>query len=279
MKTKLYVSSFIVLILSACGGYEAAYSPAPNDTAIVGGTMTAKDNIISQYVVLIYDNPTKTYCTGALISKRLILTAAHCVGKGAEGLTLAFGLNPLAGQYVMKKAHKVATHDKYKKLNSTERNDIALISMKEDAPASYRPLTLPDSKFPLSKDLIFTAAGYGRISGKKTSADDTQGSGKLRHVDLTISHFSSDETQFYINQEDGKGICNGDSGGPALMRYSGKDYVVGVASAISWTVPGEVKASQKSQYIDNKDLCKDKSIYMNVIKYRQWIDDNSKKLL
>lgn len=279
MKTKLYVSSLIVLTLSACGYSESGYSPRPEDAAIVGGFTTNKGNTISNYVVLIYDNPTKTYCTGTLIRKNLILTAAHCVGAGPEGLSLAFGLNPLSGTYTLRKAHKTALHDKYKKMNSTDRNDVALISFKEALPANYRPVNLPDSKFPLSKGLTFTAAGYGRISGKKTSVNDTQGSGLLRNVDVSISHFSVDETQFYIDQKNGKGICNGDSGGPALMRYAGKDYVVGVASAISWTVPDEVKADERNQYIQNKDVCKEKSIYMNVKSFLPWIELNSKKLL
>jgi hypothetical protein len=63
------------------------------------------------------------------------------------------------------------------------------------------------------------------------------------------------------------------------MRYQGKDYVVGVASAVSWTVPDEVKADERNQYIQNKDVCKEKSIYMNVKNFRTWIDTESKKLL
>ncbi|WP_347358237.1 serine protease [Bdellovibrio sp.] len=279
MKAKLYVGSLIVLTLSACAEPQDSFSPAPEENAIVGGANTSKNDTISNYVVLIYDNPTKTYCTGTLIKKNLILTAAHCVGAKASDLSLAFGINPLSGNYVLRQAYKTATHDKYKKQNSKDRNDLGLISLKESLPSNYRPVELPDSTFPLKKGHVFTAAGYGRISGKRSTPTDTQGSGQLRNVDLTISQLSQDETQFYIDQRNGKGICSGDSGGPALMRYQGKDYVVGVASAVSWTVPDEVKADERNQYIQNKDVCKEKSIYMNVKNFRTWIDTESKKLL
>ncbi|WP_295905235.1 S1 family peptidase [uncultured Bdellovibrio sp.] len=279
MKTKLYVSSLIVLALTACGGSQSAIDTLVDSDAIVGGKDTTKDNVISKYVVLIYDNPTKTYCTGLLIKKDVILTAAHCVGADYKGLTLAFGLKPLSGDYVMRSAAKTWVHDKYKKSNSADRNDIALILIKGNAPDGYQTLLLPDSSFPLKAGYTFTAAGYGRISGKKVPSTDTQGSGFLRNVDLKIDSMSANESQFYVDQKSGQGICSGDSGGPALMRYQGKDYVVGIASAISWSVPSEIREDEKKQYIDNKDVCAEKSIYMNVKQYRTWIDDGLKKLL
>ncbi len=101
----------------------------------------------------------------------------------------------------------------------------------------------------------------------------------LRNVDLQIESFNQNATQFYVNQRSLKGICNGDSGGPAIMRYNNKDYVIGVASAISWSIPGEIKADERDEYLENKDLCAEKSIYMNVKKFRSWIFENSQKLL
>ncbi|WP_374075735.1 trypsin-like serine protease [Bdellovibrio bacteriovorus] len=278
-KTKLYVSSLIVLALTACGGSQSEVDTQVYDAAIVGGKDTTKDNVISKYVVLIYDNPTKTYCTGLLIKKDVILTAAHCVPSGYKSLTLAFGIKPLAGDYVMKQAANMVVHDKYKKENSNDRNDLALILIKGNAPEGYKTLLLPGADFPLKAGYGFTATGYGRISGKKVPSSDTQGSGYLRHVELKIDSFNANESQFYVDQKSGRGICSGDSGGPALMRYEGQDYVVGIASAISWTLPDEIHEDEKKQYIENKDVCLEKSIYMNVKKHRTWIDAGLKKLL
>ncbi|WP_374021181.1 hypothetical protein [Bdellovibrio bacteriovorus] len=71
MKTKLYVSSFIVLLLAACGGPNGVENINFNpEDAIIGGKETTRDNVLSKYVVLIHDGPTKTYCTGTLIKKK-----------------------------------------------------------------------------------------------------------------------------------------------------------------------------------------------------------------
>lgn len=282
MKTKLYVSSLLVFTLTACGGSlsEVENFTYETDAAIVGGKDTTKENVISKYVVLIYDNPTKTYCTGLLIQKNIILTAAHCIKSDQAGLSLAFGLKPLSGDYTLRQAAKVLTHPLYKKNNTQDRNDLALILVKGDAPSGTQLLQIPGEEFPLKKGLLFTATGYGRTSGKKdNTGKDTQGSGSLRHVELMIESVAEDESQFYVDQKAGKGICSGDSGGPALMRYNGKDYVVGIASAISWTVPSELDGNERKEYIENKDVCSEKSIYMNVKKFRSWILEGSQSLL
>lgn len=281
MKTKLYVSSFIVLLLAACGGPNGVENIHFNpEDAIIGGKETTRDNVLSKYVVLIHDGPTKTYCTGTLIKKNVILTAAHCIPSGPATLSLAFGLKPLAGQYILRQAARAIPHPDYKKQSANDRDDVALILIKGDAPRGFEPALLPDDNFPFKAGLGFTATGYGRTSGKTpVQKSDTQGSGTLRHVDLLIDSISKDDAQFYVNQKWNKGICNGDSGGPAMMRYQGKDYLVGVASATSWSVPSEITESEREEYIRKKDFCSEKSIYMSVKKYRPWIEKESKKLL
>lgn len=280
MKTKLYVCSLLVFILAACSDSNHGVDIDSETGFIIGGKLLKREDIVSKYVVLLYDNASRTYCTGTLIHKNVVLTAAHCVGQSASQVSLAFGLNPLSGAYDLRTGLKSIVHDKYSKTNSRQRNDLALLSFKGDLPITYRTVSFIDKKFPLELNYVFTAAGYGRTSGVKSNVKtDTQGSGQLRAVDLTIQSFTDDKSQFYVNQYNGLGICNGDSGGPALMRYNNKDYVVGVASAISWSVPEEISDDQRSEYLENKDYCKDRSIYMNLQIHADWINTNLKKLL
>lgn len=279
MKTNLYVLSFIVLCLTACG-YSGSHEniDAPTE-AIIGGQETPKEHMTSRYLALIHDKLTDSYCTAMLIRKNVLLTAGHCIKSSPDQLTVAFGNRPLAGQYVMRQAAKVLVHPEYKNHN-VNRNDIALVVLKENAPAGYEPLAIPNESFKFEPGMKFTASGYGRITGiLDPTGRDTQGSGYLRHVELEVEIFSDDENQFYVDQSEGKGICNGDSGGPAMMRYKGRDYAVGVASAISWLVPGELSDQAKKEYLEKQNVCAHKSIYISVKQYREWINESIRSLL
>jgi secreted trypsin-like serine protease len=47
-------------------------------------------------------------------------------------------------------------------------------------------------------------------------------------VDLTELHFSA--TEFSVNQENGIGVCRGDSGGPAYLKTTERFYLAGITS-------------------------------------------------
>ena len=279
MKTNLYVLSFIVLCLTACGNSHHNENLENINEAIIGGQETPKDHLASRYLALIYDKATDNYCTAMLIRKNILLTAGHCIKSSADQITVAFGNRPLAGDYVMRQADKVLVHPGYKNHN-VNRNDLALVLIKDSAPAGYEPLAIPEETFVVEPGMMFTAAGYGRITGvTDPTGRDTQGSGFLRHVNLQIDGFSEDGTQFYVDQTNGKGICHGDSGGPAMMRFKGKDYAIGIASAISWLVPGELSDKAKKEYLEKQNVCAHKSIYISVKQYRDWINDSINNLL
>lgn len=277
LKMNLYVLVSITLSLAACGNSNHSETPKHPSNGIVGGLETSKESLPARYLALIYDKPTESYCTAMLVHKRVLLTAGHCIKSTAANMTLAFGTRPLTGDYVIREASQILIHPLYKN-NNINRNDLALVLIKGEAPAGYQSLALPEESFPLSANLAFTAAGYGRITGV-ADPKGGHGSGLLRHVELKIDSFSQDQSQFYVDQSVGKGICNGDSGGPAMMRYQDLDYVVGIASAISWLVPGELSEKAKKEYLEKHDVCSHKSIYISTKKYRLWIENGLKELL
>lgn len=279
MKTNLYVLSLIVLCLNACAKSSTDEKINRLGDGIVGGRETAKTHLTSRYLALIFDKPTESYCTAMLIRKNILLTAAHCIKSNVANLTVAFGNRPMAGQYVMHEASRILVHPQYKN-QSIDRNDLALILLKSDAPKGYEPLAIPNETFPLKAGQTFTASGYGKISGiSDPHSPDHQGSGYLRHVELKVDSISADQSQFYVDQSQGKGICNGDSGGPAMMRLHDRDYAIGIASAISWLVPSELSDKAKKEYMEKQDVCAHRSIYINTKNYHTWIEDGIKELI
>ena len=240
----------------------------PVDSIIGGVELSAQDDA-ARYVVMLYDEDLKKLCTGTLIAPQLVITAGHCVGKKQNGITLAFGVNPMSGQYVRRRSVAFKVHDLYNAAKN--QNDLAIIRFMGEAPNGYQPAYVAPAGFPVKAPYAFSAVGYGRYSGLPPSSEkDGQGSGRLRSTDLHIKTLSKDEKIFMVGQNMGRGICSGDSGGPALMRLNGKDYIVGVASAVVWSKTN----SQKS-----RDVCSDRSMYMNVSRYGVWIRETSQYLL
>ncbi len=281
MKTKLlYVGSIVVFILSGCQNNGGDFTPGTSqESAIVGGSETGTNNPAGRTVVFLYDGSTNMSCTGTLIANNLILTAAHCIGP-TKKVTVAFGSNPLQGPYDLRNSTGVVVHDKYNKAGTEDRNDLALVSFNGGLPDGFIVARLPIPSLDVQAKQTFLALGYGRTSGKKPAVDtDMQGSGVLRQVGLQVDSVSPNKTQFRVDQSTGSGICNGDSGGPALVKNQNAYYVVGIASAILWTVPKELSADEKETYLDQKDLCMEKSIYINISEYLTWICDSSKQLL
>ncbi|XGC80500.1 trypsin-like serine protease [Bdellovibrio bacteriovorus] len=277
-------SSFSILLCFAfaslsigCGMQSSEFDNSPG-AAIIGGAQSTQKQSWSKNVALIYNKSTNTHCTGFLIKQNIILTAAHCLGIDEKDTTIAFGIRPMDGTYIKRGVHSVLSHDLYKK-DGTNRHDVALIRLIGNAPVGYYPIALPPEELNISAGTEFTATGYGRISGKfEANPKATHGTGYLRHVQTKIESVSVDQSEFYVNQTLAKGICSGDSGGPAIFRYKNADYAIGIASAISWTTPVEMTEEERKAFMLNKDLCSEKSIFMNIKKYLPWIQEHSQKL-
>lgn len=214
------------LALAACGpvDLESPATPAASrDDAIVGGTVTTGDPNVFMLIIQA-NNGTGSLCTGTLIDRRTILTAAHCVDPSILGATSAqlIATNaPSESQIVLGvNTWNVTETRHHPNWNSaTLSGDIALALL--DTAPNVTPK--PWNQTAVSGGQAVRSVGYGT-----TGASDT-GSGVKRTVDLVINQATS--TLIFVGNGVDKGICHGDSGGPTFRTFSdGVERVVGVHS-------------------------------------------------
>lgn len=220
---------------------------------IIGGSLVnANDPIAASTVGLMIRTQEGTGgCTGSIIAKNLILTAAHCVVDKqkrvlpAGNFQIVFGTNMQLPAPTIT-AWGVAVHGNYNGLNGIDKYDVALIAFDGELPNGYRPAKLIRQEDEPEIGEIVTLAGFGVTNG----FNDT-GSGTLRKADVRVLDFLG-ETEVMMDQRYGKGACRGDSGGPAFIKRGSEYHVFGVTSR-------------------GAQLCNDTGIYTSVNAYADFI--------
>lgn len=251
------------LLLSACSGQQRLPAPAnlQPENSIMGGQKVLESFLMAPYVAMIYGEKAsgESYiCTGTFISESTILTAKHCISQDVTKMSVIFGVTPL--QDFQSVAIPVTSSVVFLGINKSDikRNDIALIFFSGGLPREARIAKIYTNKNEDLKFRSFWALGYGRTEGLEDSKDSSENLGILREVRL---HPSWQKDVFEVNQAQGKGVCFGDSGGPALVRNAmGVVFVIGVVSAVITNPSGKAV-----------DSCGFKSLYMRADRYTEWI--------
>ena len=229
-------------------------------------------------------------CTGSLIDKRMVLTAAHCLAApGIVDIVVIF--SPRMDEAVTQKryVHAVAIDfnenfgpadgDHSAFTDGKPWNDVGLIKLEGDAPSEISLAQLPteDDFNALKPGVGLTFAGYGVttpivnevkvIGGHKqvTPVGGPDTANVLRYVDnIKIIKVTGDKKEIELDQEHGaRGACHGDSGGPAyLKKTDGSMVVVGITS-------------RGTNLIGN---CDEQNVYTSVFGQLDWIKTHSAAL-
>ena len=197
-------------------------------------------------------------CTGSLIERDVVLTAAHCIAdEGLRRVVVLLALDDVkVTQEQVIEGINARIHPEYAPTDDKSKvwNDIAVVKLETPAPADFKLAVLPTAETvkQLTKGSKLTLAGYGITNavirkvlkdknGKVVVGKDGQpqtielpgrGSGTLRRVsNIAVTGVTADQKEISFNQENLRGACHGDSGGPALLQLKDGSYIqVGVTS-------------------------------------------------
>jgi hypothetical protein len=203
-------------------------------SAIKGGVSSVDPAGLRRYVVQI-KGPGGTQCSGTIVAKRLVLTAAHCFLAG-HGDYLIRGLDPHF-RFRFANAVQVALHPDFDVAalgTDAPLNDIALLKADRDFPAWLQPAPLASGLANGGEFVDVTVAGFGMNRDHVVSS-----AGRLREMRFAMldQMIDSSKLLFLLDRSTRSknrraAICRGDSGGPVFRREGSHYVLVGVVSAV-----------------------------------------------
>ncbi|KAK2713943.1 venom protease-like [Artemia franciscana] len=183
-------------------------------------------------VILLYHN--RMVCGGTLISRRHILTAAHCVAE-VHPYAVRFGVTDHFSPGLDLPISKITINKEYNK--ALIFKDISLLTLPRDIQFTekIRPICLPHIDYGKTEDLRGRTAvvvGYGKPKFTEPAT------GRLKEIKLPVVSLSECQLFYHSRIDDnvicaGKGhkaVCHGDSGGPLMTLEKGRYFLAGVVS-------------------------------------------------
>ncbi|CBW25644.1 putative protease [Halobacteriovorax marinus SJ] len=243
-----------LLILSSCSKSEQAASGAGKEliaSSIYGGDRVEEGkwkSVVSISKLNYKDEVTTSFCTGTLIDKKTVLSAAHCFKRVKDYYLRSAAItldNIDAKERSFIRIKNVRIHPDYTGENSA--SDFALIDLESEANVS------DDEILP-----IYTSTDYEKGQGV-----ELVGFGKTEAGTNGIKFEVSTQIREDLQTEfsaggNGKDTCAGDSGGPLFIKN--EEGIFALAGVTSRTPD------------DANSYCGDKTIYGKAAHAMKWIE-------
>ncbi|QDK45834.1 hypothetical protein DOM22_12075 [Bdellovibrio sp. ZAP7] len=272
--TQVALSLLALTLIAGCQGTNpGAQVELTNETGIVGGEPIAKNSSLIKHAVgllILRKDESQTTCSAVIIRKDLILTARHCL-TNAKLVYVMFTNDMHSKDYYYLNS---TTFISYEKNPDTGKDaDLALIKVRGDLAPGYEPINMPTETIRAKPGLDIIHIGFGQSKSIANSPTDEKGWGILRTVKQKVLYMydimEKNSQSFVVDQSNLKGICYGDSGGPAYTVSNGKYYLVGINEG---TLAGYNKDP------NDTDTCHGRSLLVDVFATKKWILDNAAKL-
>jgi secreted trypsin-like serine protease len=226
-----HASLFTILATLALGcGDVVSIAASDRETtasthdAIVGGTTDGNDRGVVALYAETHDGG--ALCTATVIAPTVLLTAAHCVCPDELGQDARFhmyaGSDATAAAAVeWTSIAEVHWDQAFDAKHPQHGHDIGVAIL--SAPTRVKPVPVNVDAIPGSaKGTSIRVVGFGESQAKSHDGAGIRRQTKLRLVDF-------DDTILELDSNSGD-TCEGDSGGPAIMRIGGVEKVVGITS-------------------------------------------------
>lgn len=229
----VYLMPFMFLL--GCSSQSPSQVTLLNDqTGIIGGSEAiAGDEVTlsTAALVTVEDGKVHTTCTGTLIAKDLILTAAHCVTYPRQ-IYVWFGaslpkaedlpnLISVSGKSIHPEFKYVQKGSFITGYYTTAVNDMALLRLESEAPEGTVTRPILDETSTIYGGDRLLLAGYGIVEDDYMFGRQTG----LNWVYVEVQKVV--ENMIVTDQTNSEGACAGDSGGPAYILTSKGLTVVG----------------------------------------------------